>query len=215
MRIDVSNMWAMLRLVAAGAISAAVAAQFSRSIKSPAFSAVNFFSYFTILSNIFIAVVFAMSAFVTLRGKKLSLALECTRGAATLYMVTTGIIFALLLSQYPLGLTMPWVNTVLHQIIPVFAALDWLFMPPSLRVPPKMWWSWLLFPVLYVIYTLLRGPHAGWYPYPFFDPTVTGGYGRVAVYCIGISLCLVLLMAIIGWSGNKRSLQLSPKKSRK
>jgi hypothetical protein len=213
MHVGISKMWAILRLLAAGAIAAAVVAQFVRSSQFESFDPINFFSYFTILSNIFIAVVFAISAFVTLRGKKFSLALECARGAATLYMVTTGIIFALLLSQYPLGLTMPWVNSVLHQIIPVFAALDWLLMPPGLRIPPKLWWSWLSFPIAYVIYTLLRGPHVGWYPYPFLDPKLDG-YGRVAVYCVGISLCLTLLMWIVGWTGNKLGSNSSPKKSK-
>jgi hypothetical protein len=192
---------AIFRLVVFGAIAAAVSTQFYVSVIDHDASALNFFSYFTILSNIFAALIFLVSAIHQLRGKKPSAALEAWRGAATVYMVTTGIIYALLLSQHPLGLTLAWVNLVLHQLAPVTAALDWLLAPPKVRMPVKIWWSWLAFPLIYVIYTLIRGPIANWYPYPFLDPS-EGGYGRVLAYCAAITVFIVLLASVVGWTGN-------------
>lgn len=202
----------MVRFAVAGLIFWAVIAQFIHGSNVANFSAVNFFSYFTILSNIFIAIVFTVEAIVVLSGKQPSQWLECTRGATIVYMVTTGIVYALLLSQYPLGLTMPWVNSVLHQIVPVAAAIDWILMPPRQAIPPRLWWSWLIFPLVYVTYTLLRGPTVDWYPYPFLNPDQPGGYGRVALYCLGITVAMGALVGLIGWSGNYLRGRVKPRK---
>lgn len=207
--------WGLLRLAAASAIICAVSVQFHTSVIRHDADPANFFSYFTILSNIFIAVVFLVSAIGQLRGKKPSLALECSRGAATVYMVTTGIVYATLLSQYDLGLTLPWVNFVLHQLVPVLAILDWLLAPPERRLAVRIWLSWLTFPLAYVAYSLIRGPIAQWYPYPFLDPSKPGGYGRVAAYCAGIAVGVALVIIFVGWIGNFLSAKRHPRRSAK
>lgn len=181
----------------------AIVGQFSHSSGRAGFDPVNFFSYFTILSNIFVAAVLAVAAVVALTGKQPGKMLECSRGAATVYMVTTGILFALLLAKYDVGVTLPWVNHILHQAIPVFALLDWLLMPPARRLSPRIWFSWLIFPLAYAPYTLIRGSAVNWYPYPFLDPNWNNaGYGRVFAYCAGITVFMVGLAAAIGWAGN-------------
>lgn len=214
MRFILAKLYGLLRLLTATAIVYAVSVQFHTSVLRHDADPVNFFSYFTILSNIFIAVIFLVSATGLFRDKKPGLALECSRGAATLYMTTTGIIYAMLLSQYDLGLTLPWVNFVLHQFVPVLAILDWMIAPPERRLSFRIWWSWLSFPLLYVIYTLIRGPIAHWYPYPFLDPNEPGGYGRVFVYCLGITIGMSLLVLLIGWAGNFLRLKMGPKSAR-
>jgi hypothetical protein len=47
--------------------------------------------------------------------------------------VVTGLVFALLLAdlQEELQLTKPWVDAVLHQVMPIVLALDWLLDPPT------------------------------------------------------------------------------------
>ncbi len=53
---------------------------------------------------------------------------------------------------------------------------------------------WLIFPVVYVVYSLIRGPVADWYPYPFLDPNLDGGAAKVAITVVVLMPC-VLLMA--------------------
>ncbi len=60
---------------------------------------------------------------------------------------------------------------------------------------------WLTFPSAWLLYTLVRGPVAGWYPYPFLDPA-HGGYGSVALYCLAILLGFVVLSTIVRVVGN-------------
>jgi hypothetical protein len=59
-----------------------------------------------------------------------------------------------------------------------------------------------MFPALYLVYALVRGPIAGWYPYPFLDPTMVGGYGGVALYCVGILASLFIASFLLMKLGN-------------
>lgn len=120
------------------------------------------------------------------------------RGAATLYMVTTGIVFAVLLAGIE-GIVLtavPWDNIVLHYIIPIAALVDWIIDPPRSRIGFKKALVWMIFPLVYVVYSLLRGPLVDWYPYPFLDPT-TQGYGGVAVVSVGIAATVLVLIWLL------------------
>jgi hypothetical protein len=157
-------------------------------------SLVNFFSYFTIESNIVGIVVFAWGALV-LRG-----APDLLRGAAVVYLAITGVVYALLLSGLP-GQEVGWVNTVVHKVMPIVLVLDWLIAPPTSALPLRRVWSWLVFPLLYLVYTLIRGPFAHWYPYPFLDPR-EHGYGHVVVGAVGVAVGFVVATLLVWWSGN-------------
>jgi hypothetical protein len=132
----------------------------------------NFFSFFTILSNI-MAVVFLI--YYGISNNNQSTKVQAIRGAITLYMLMTGVIFLFLLSGLKgVELTaVPWDNIVLHYIMPIFVVLDWFINPPRKRISIKTVGYWLIFPITYVIYTLVRGSIVGWYPYPFLNPSHT------------------------------------------
>jgi hypothetical protein len=47
---------------------------------------------------------------------------------------------------------------------------------------------------------MIRGPIAGWYPYPFLDPA-NGGYGSVAAYIVAIfafGLVVITILRVVG-----------------
>ena len=161
----------------------------------------HFFSFFTIEANIIAVIAFLIGAFF-LYAKKKSKKLDFFRGAATLYMVVTGIVFSLLLSGIEgVALTaVPWDNIVLHYIIPIAMVVDWIADSPSRRIEFKKALVWLAFPLAYLVYSLIRGPIVNWYPYPFLNP-VNGGYGQIAITSIIILLggiAMVWLVSRIG-----------------
>jgi hypothetical protein len=177
---------------------AALVVQYLTSRAHPPFSSINYFSYFTNISNILGAIVFLCVGL----GVQRTFAVELLRGAATLYLVVTFLVFAVLLSDIPLGILLPWVNTVLHQVMPVAVLLDWVFSPPRLRLALRRSLLWLVLPIVYVTYSLMRGAKVGWYPYPFLDPSKVGGYGGVAAYCFGITVLFLVLTLLLTWCGN-------------
>jgi hypothetical protein len=152
-------------------------------------SVVNFFSFFTIESNLLAAVVLLIVGFGALAGVRARRTFAFIRGGATLYMVMTGIVFALLLAglEQRLQVTVPWINIVLHYIMPVVMLVDWLLFPPKFRFSFKQVLFWLIFPLAYLIYSLVRGASVGWYPYPFLDVSQTGLW-QVIVVCACIAI---------------------------
>ena len=64
---------------------------------------------------------------------------------------------------------------VLHRLMPVVMALDWLLAPPSRRLAFRQCLWWMIYPLLYLVYSLIRGPIVDWYPYPFLDPDESAG----------------------------------------
>jgi hypothetical protein len=195
-----------VRLALAGLALAAIAYELVRGLGEPHWSTTDYFSYFTELSNLFAVAVLLAGGLRP--GARRSATFELLRGASVLYMLTTGIVYAVLLSGHHNAI--PWVNTVLHRVMPVAVALDWLIDPPRVPLPARrVVLSWMAFPLLYVAYTLVRGPLAHWYPYFFVDPREAGGYLRVAASCVAIAVGQVA-MALAATAGSSRASTGSP-----
>ena len=176
----------------------AVVVQFWQSVIEKHNSPSNFFSFFTIQSNLFACAVFLWLA-IQPSSHESSSGRDLIRGAVVLYMSITGVVYGLLLSglQAHLQVTIPWVNTILHRLMPIIMVVDWLVDPPLKALTFRKALIWLLYPVVWLTYTLIRGPLINWYPYPFLNPSQTGGYTAVAAYCICITLGLLLFTWLI------------------
>ncbi len=170
------------RIVFALLTLAAVVYQFSVQNERVDFVPENFFSFFTIQSNVIAALLFLLLA---ARQSVPSPVLDLFRGGVVTYMMLTGVVYGLLLSGYEDALQTPepWVNTVLHQVMPLIVVLDWFIQPPRFRISFARAIVWTAYPLLYLGYSLLRGPQVDWYPYPFLDPRLEGGYPVVLVTC--------------------------------
>jgi hypothetical protein len=172
----------------------------------------NFFSYFTIESNILaVAVLLYGVARPTIAGR--SPALDLVRGATVLYMTVTFIVYGVLLAGYQeeLQTTIPWVDTVVHRVLPIVMILDWIIDPPDNALTWKRALPfWLAPPAAYLIYSLIRGPIVDWYPYPFLNADEVGGYVGVAAYAIGIALLAALGTGLIVWIGHQIRLRVAP-----
>ncbi len=188
------------------AILAAVGYQVAKGLEASHWSAADYFSYFTILSNLFAAGILLSGA---LRGDgPRSAGVELLRGAAVVYMLTTGIVYAVLLSGHDSAT--PWVNAIVHRVMPVVVALDWMIDPPRVRLPLRSTLVWMSFPLLYIAYTLIRGAVVNWYPYFFVSPHHSAGYLGVAGGCLAIGVGILALILLTTWVGNSRSASIAP-----
>jgi hypothetical protein len=161
----------------------------------------NFFSYFTIESNMLAIVVLIVGGLVGPQGRDWAY----LRGAATLFMVITGIVYAVLLANVEVGLKTPWIDDVLHRVIPLVMLVDWILFSPWTRRSFLAALGWLLVPLAYFAYSLVRGPIVHWYPYPFLDPRHSGGYGRVALYAVVLAIAMGLLAVGVNAIGRWRA----------
>jgi len=176
----------------------AIAAQLNQSVLVQGRPVSNFLSFFTIQSNLIAAVALAWLALRPAAGLP-SLARDQLRSSTVLYMSVTGVVFALLLSglQEQLQVTIPWVDNVLHRLIPVLLVADWILDPPSPRLTLGSALVALVFPLAWLTYTLIRGAVVDWYPYPFLDPAQPGGYTTVAIYSTVITIGSTVVLWLI------------------
>jgi hypothetical protein len=159
---------------------------------------VNFFSYFTIQSNLIAIAALSVAGFAILAGSPRRH--DMLRGAAVVYMTVTGVVYSLLLQGADVDTALNWVNLVVHKLMPIVIAVDWLLDPPPVAIPLPRSLLWVVYPLGWIAYTMVRGALVGWYPYPFLDPA-PGGYGPVAtttlvILASGVVLCL--LVAAVG-----------------
>ena len=172
------------------------------------FDLVNFFSYFTNLSNILASVVFIIGAVFLIQQREPTATFDIIRGTSVVCMAVVGIVFSILLRNEDLGTLLPWVNIVLHYLMPVVVVLDWLYQPPRTILIVRQVGFWLIFPLAFLVYTMIRGSIVGFYPYPFLDPARVGGYSGVALYSLGILVVFLILSWLLLLVGNtlKRSI---------
>ena len=185
----------------------AIGAQLKTTFDAGVLNPVNFFSYFTIQSNLIGA---AVLLYLAVRGgAPRSARVDWWRGAACVYLTVTFFVVIFLLSTTDVGLQLPWVDVVLHKVVPIVVVADYLIDPPTTRLSISDGLLWLAYPLIWLAYTMVRGPIAEWYPYPFLDPG-GGGYGPVAVTVVAILVAGAVLSAAYVWLGNLRGGGRSP-----
>ena len=187
----------------------------SLGIENRSAAFVNFFSFFTIDSNVGAVVVLAIGAVLLTRKIGDPRWFAILRASVTSYMVVTFIVYNLLLRgiELPQGTTLPWSNEVLHVVAPLLIILDWFFAPGRRRLEWKELRIIVAFPIVWAAYTLIRGPFAyndvakkpTWYPYPFLDPSLSPeGYFSVAFYVLLIAGVIVGVGAGVIWISRRR-----------
>ena len=198
---DLRLLWSLLRFLFGVLALSAIGWQLGIHVRL-GFSIVNFFSFFTNLSNLFAAAVLLLGAVGFFVSSQRLNASTRVRYISTVNMAIVGIVFAVLLRDVDQGSLLPWINFVLHYVMPCVVVLDWLVVPPERRLRSADLMSALIFPVLYLGYVVLRGRSVHWYPYPFLNPVEVGGYGIVALYSLGIALTFLAAGGSLLFLGN-------------
>lgn len=218
--------WNLARAAVAALIAAAVIAQFVASVseavargRDVATVVANFFSFFTILSNVSACIVLALLGIRFLLRRRPAdedpAALATVLAWVSTYMITTGVVYNLVLRGLPLQPeTVGWSNEVMHVWGPLFLLLDVFVGPQRRRLAWTAAFGAAAFPVAWIVYTLLRAPLITnpttgapfWYPYPFLDPA-TGGWGPVVGYIIVIAVAIVALAFAVVAIGRRRGIR--------
>ena len=166
-------------------------------------SASNFFSYFTNLSNLLAAAVFVLGASQIAANRPTGPRFDLLRWISAANMTAVGIVFAVLLRDADLGSLMPWVNVLLHYVMPVVVVVDWLVCPPDTQIEIGDMAVVLVLPALYLGYTVVRGALIDWYPYPFLNPAKVHGYLGVFGYAVGIAATFAVIAWALMAAGNR------------
>jgi|SRR5882757_78492 len=149
---------------------------------------VRFCSYMTIWFNVLVAGTCAMLAVDPSRDGRMWRALRLNAvviavGGGTVHWFLLRPLLDLHGSDY-------LADKLLHIAVPILALLGWLIYGPRNRVDRADLLAFLVVPVVWLAYTLIRGAIVNWYPYPFID---VGQHGYPAVAAISVALAAFLL----------------------
>lgn len=153
---------------------------------------VRFVSYYTILSNALVA----FSAWTMALGRDRDTTWwRLIRLNALIGIIVTFVVVQVLLKgTYELDGLDLLADNLLHVVVPILAVVGWVAFGPRGRVRRSDVLPALVLPVLWLVYTLVRGAIVAWYPYPFLNADELG-YASVAATCLGIALLFVALAA--------------------
>jgi len=160
---------------------------------------INFFSFFTVLTNTLAAVVLS---YALIRrdsaARRFFLAPSVSSGIAV-SIVVVSLAYSLLLRHLwqPEGFQFI-ADELLHDVMPVLFVIYWCWSVPKGSLRLKHVGAWVIYPLIYFAYVLLRGDLLGQYQYPFID-VGTLGYPQVFVNAGGILAGFVLVaLAVVG-----------------
>ena len=150
---------------------------------------VRYFSYLTIWSNALVALTTLTLAFGLDRDSRVWRALRLD---AIVICFGGGLVHFFFLRPLLLHLEGAdlLADKLLHMVVPLLAFIGWVAFGPRGRATRADLVPFLVVPVVWIIYTLLRGPSADWYPYPFIDVDLHG-YATVALNSVGIAAFMV------------------------
>ncbi|WP_262852061.1 Pr6Pr family membrane protein [Mumia quercus] len=171
-------------------------------------SLVNFFSYFTVQSNLLVLVT---AVVIAVRGQ-VGEWWEPVYLAGLVGITITGAVYHLLLAgQQTLHGIEIWYDLVHHTLVPAGSLVGFFLLRP--RLSDRAWW-FLAWPVGWVAYTLVRGAVADpqfrgpegepplAVPYDFLDATASG-WGPVTVTLLLIALVAVAIAAAAITTGRR------------
>ena len=198
MRMDKGRiLFALVALLCWLTISLQLYLHFLATQQSVAETLIRFFSYFTILTNGIVALCFTA---MVLPESKLSFFKKPTTLAATTgYIAVVGAVYNLILRYQwnPQGIN-KLVDQLLHTLIPLGFILFWMFAVPKNKLEWKLILQWLLYPAVYLIYTLVRGYLTDYYPYPFINVFELGYETAFLNACYVLLAFVVFFSVIIG-----------------
>jgi len=145
-------------------------------------------SFFTIQSNLLSGLV---SGQLAARPDRDGPVWRAVRLAALFGITVTGIVYSTVLAEIhePNGRAETFVNDLVHYVVPVMMIVGWVAFGPRPRIARVTVLRSLVFPVLWMTYTLFRGAIWKWYPYPFLDAT-SHGYAPVLLNAVIVTVVL-------------------------
>jgi hypothetical protein len=164
---------------------------------------IRFISFFTILTNILVALFFTSKVFGFSRNLFSIFHKNSTITAITTFILIVGLIYQFILRAIwePQGLQQI-VDELLHTIIPLNTLIYWILYPQKERISLKKTTIWLLYPAVYMALVLLRGKFSNYYPYPFFNIQEIG-VEKVLLNGFLILMLMIFIMYILALVKNK------------
>lgn len=196
---------ALIRFATAFAMLASVIWQIISRVVNNVFRPWEYFSYFTIQTSLIAIVTLTVAGWFAWNGKSETRLLNTVRLTSVTFTVVVALVYNLLLRGLPdpvadgdyVWPVLP--NEILHVWAAVFMLIDWMLSSRRINLRLRSIFWVLLFPLGWLIYSIIRGLAVNWWPYWFINPNEPTGVTGMLTYIIGIMLFLLTMAsALIG-----------------
>lgn len=165
---------------------------------SPIGRIIFYYSFFTVLSNIMLAL---SCLILTFKPNCSNLLFNVIRLNGLVGVLITMIVYNLMLRgiHRPPTVLLQFANESLHVVIPLLGLISWLIYGPFYRMQFKVIVYAFLTLLTYGVYIFMRGYYTNLYPYPFINVNRVG-YENAFIAVIAIAvlfICLVLLLKAV------------------
>ncbi len=161
--------------------------------QKPDFNIVNIFSFFTIQSNVIVAL---FCTYLLFKKNSFSKWEQLFQFGAMVNIAITGLVYTFVLASIwsPQGLEFV-ADALLHYVTPLLYVISWLLFLEKRTLRWSLAFAWLLYPIGYLVYSLIRGSIVNWYPYPFIDASVLS-VQQLVTNCIVVTLGFVAVTVL-------------------
>ncbi|UZN03895.1 Pr6Pr family membrane protein [Cellulomonas sp. S1-8] len=169
-------------------------------------SLLDYLGYFTNQTALLASVVLVVTGARTLAGRPAPAWWTLARGVATACLLVVGVVYNLVIPGT--GSAATWISVVLHVVLPVVVALDWLLVADRPALPWRRLWLVLPYPLLWLAVVLVRGATDGWVPYGFLLPE--RGAVSLGAHVAGLLAALLAAGALVWAVSRTRGVWLRP-----
>lgn len=169
---------------------------------------VSFFSYFTVLSNTLVATVLTCELTARESAARRWFLQPWVSSGIAVSIAVVGLVYSLLLRHlwHPEG--WQWLtDELLHDVMPLLFLVYWWCWVRKGTLRLRHIALWMIYPLVYFAYSMLRGHLLATYPYPFIDVGKLG-YPQVFVNAAGLLAGFVLIGLIVVGLDRHRSRDL-------
>ncbi|MHA1228721.1 MAG: Pr6Pr family membrane protein [Candidatus Hodarchaeales archaeon] len=155
------------------------------------------YRYFTMQTNLMVLVWLVLAVLWMKNPDRMDNLNGIVRGAITLYITVTFLVFAIVLSPlyHPSGFE-GFLNLSLHYIMPIAFIIDF-FATEELNYKWRFTLYWLIYPLCYLVFSLIHGLTTGDFIYPFLNFETLGFEKLIISLIILVGLFIFLSVVYI------------------
>jgi len=202
---------ASLRLLIGVGLIGSVIWQVTDRIVNGLFRPFEYFAYFSIVTAIFAGLFLITTSFGLLLKIEDTKWVEIARLSFAVALIVVGMVYHALLAGAANDIrdgdyawpVLP--NEIIHTYAPILAAIEYLVSVRAFRIRLRAF-VWVgVFPLTWLVLSIVRGSATNWWPYWFINPNGEAGLGGILTYIGAITLFFLILGILV--LGLKKLLQ--------
>ena len=196
---------ALSRLALGLALIGSVTWQVTDRIANDLFRPAEYFAYFSIVTAIVAGLFLITTGFGLLLNIEDTKWVEVARLSLAVALIVVGVVYHALLAgaandvrdgdyAWPV---LP--NEIIHTYAPILAVIEYLISVKAYRIRLRAFVWVAVFPLTWLVLSIVRGIATNWWPYWFINPNGEAGLGGMLTYISAITVFFVVLgLAVLG-----------------